>query len=137
MHDRRAIREQRAAGGTIRGIARDVGASRNAVRRALAPGARERYHRRSSTEEVELAVRDVLADHPRLTVEEIGVLIDWPRSRRTLSTLVARLRPEYLDRDRITSGAMAAAALAVGSMHAAPLAAGTMRVGTTLGGGES
>ncbi|MFD6030488.1 hypothetical protein ACFWE5_07215 [Cellulosimicrobium funkei] len=131
------IREQRSAGGTIRGIARDVGASRNAVRRALAPGARERYHRRSSTEEVELAVRDVLADHPLLTVEEIGVLISWPRSRRTLSTLVARLRPEYLDRDRIASGAMAAAALAIGSMRAAPLAAGMMRVGTTLGGGES
>ena len=54
MHDRRTIREHRAAGGTIRGIALDVGASRNAVRRALVPGARERYYRRSSTEDVEL-----------------------------------------------------------------------------------
>lgn len=120
MHDRPSIRARRVAGGTIRGIARDVGASRNAVRRALAPGARDRYHRRASTEEVELAVREVLADWPMLTVEEIGQLVEWRRSRRTLSTLVRRLRPVYLE------------AMAAGGPHArvGTLVVGTLHVGT-------
>jgi transposase len=127
MHDRRAIREQRDAGGSIRGIARDVGASRNAVRRALAPGARDRYHRRSSTEDVELAVREVLADYPLLTVEEIGQLVEWRRSRRTLSNLVARLRPEYLERAQEDQPRAAVGTLGVGTMHV-----GTMAVGRAI-----
>ncbi|MFH6687456.1 hypothetical protein QVL82_01255 [Cellulosimicrobium funkei] len=101
MHNRPAIRDERAAGATIRGIARQLGASRNAVRRALEPGARDRYHRASSTDDVVEAVRDVLADYPHMAVADVAVLIDWRRSRRTLSNLVARLRPEYATHDDI------------------------------------
>lgn len=94
MHDRPAIRRDRQDGETIRGIARDRAASRNAVRRALAPGARDRYYRPSLTEDAEPAVREVLADYPQMVVADIAVLIDWRHSRRTLSDLVAKLRPQ-------------------------------------------
>lgn len=95
MHDRPLFRQLRGDGNSVRGIAREHGASRNAVRRALADGARDRYWRSSASEEVEEAVRDVLADYPHMTVGDIAVMVDWQHARRTLSDVVARLRPEY------------------------------------------
>ncbi|MDQ4502171.1 hypothetical protein [Sinomonas sp. ASV322] len=95
MHDRPRIRVLRVAGSPLKGIARDLGASRNAVRRALAPGARDSYWRASDAEAFEPAVRDVLADYPGMPVSDIAVMVDWRRSRRALSDLVARLRPEF------------------------------------------
>jgi transposase len=94
MHDRPVLRLLRDEGESIRGIAREQKASRNAVRRALVPGSRDRYYRSSASEDAEPAVRDVLADYPQMVVADIAVLIDWRHSRRTLSDLVARLRPE-------------------------------------------
>ena len=94
MHDRPALRLLHGEGESIRGIAREQKASRNAVRRALAPGARDRYYRPSASENAELAVREVLADYPLMVVADISVLIDWRHSRRTLSDLVAKLRPD-------------------------------------------
>ena len=41
-------------------------------------------------------MREVLADYPAMTVADIAVLVDWRRSRRHLSDLVARLRPQYV-----------------------------------------
>jgi hypothetical protein len=35
-----------------------------------------------------------------MTVEQVGELIEWPGSRRTLSDLVARVRETVLDRER-------------------------------------
>lgn len=101
MHDRRALRTALADVGTIRGTARTAGVSRNTVRRATRPGARDHYHRASPVDAVEPAVRDVLADYPAMAVADIAVLVDWRRSRRALSNLVARLRPEYLGRDAL------------------------------------
>ncbi len=66
------------------------------MRRALAPGSADTYHRDSELERYELAVREVLADYPAMTVADIAVLVDWRRSRRHLSDLVARLRPQYV-----------------------------------------
>lgn len=100
MHDRRRIRAARDDGATIRGIAREFGASRNAVRRALDPEASLDYERPSLAEEFEPAVHDVLTDYPRMTVEQVGELIEWSGSRRTLSDLVARVRETVLDRER-------------------------------------
>ena len=98
------------------------------MRRALAPGARETYHRRSAIDDeaVELAVRDVLADHPFLTVGEIGQLIGWTRSRRTLSTLVARLRPEYANRTEVAVGRLRVGTLAAGTLRTAPIEVGSV-----------
>lgn len=98
MHDRDRIAELIAAGGKLKATAREVGASRNAVRRAVHPGARRRYKRAELADEYGPAIRDVLADYPRLAVPQIAELIEWPASRRRLAELVAELRPAALER---------------------------------------
>ena len=98
LENRQFIIQQHHAGQAIRNIARENGISRNAVRRALAENARMEYWRPSATEDYEPAVRDVLADYPHMSVPDIAVMIDWPKSRRTLSDMVASLRPEYIER---------------------------------------
>lgn len=98
MRDRPTIIQLHAQGAPIRAISRDEQVSRNAVRRAVAPGARTEYWRPSATEDFEPAVRDTLADYPHMTVADIALVVDWRKSRRTLSDLVARLRPEYIER---------------------------------------
>lgn len=134
MHDRPKIRERRAAGGSIRGIARGLGASRNAVRRALDPDARDRYHRHSRLDDVEPAVRDVLADYPRLTVEEIGELVEWDGSRRSLSNLVARLRPIYLEREVEDLPRPTLGEARIGTVRLGRMTVGTLTVGRAHGG---
>lgn len=142
MRDRRDIRDRREAGGTIRGIARDTGASRNAVRRGLDAEARLEYSRPSMAEEYEPAVRDMLADYPRVSVSQVAELIDWPGSRRTLSDLVARLRPEYLAREiedlnRPALGRVAAGPMTVGSLTVGTITLGRVRYGSTTGPDDS
>lgn len=128
MHDRPAIRNDRQDGETIRGIARDRTVSRNAVRRALAPGARDRYYRPSLTEDAEPAVREVLADYPQMVVADIAVLIDWRHSRRTLSDLVAKLRPQSV------ASWSAVETKPIGAIRAGILSTSSIRCGTlTLG----
>lgn len=138
MRDRRDIRDRREAGGTIRGIARDTGASRNAVRRGLDGDARLEYSRPSMVEEYEPAVRDMLADYPHVSVSQVAELIDWPGSRRTLSDLVARLRPEYLAREvenlnRPALGRVAAGTMTVGTLTVGTITLGRVRDGSTTG----
>lgn len=98
MRDRPVLRSVHTDVGSIRGAARQTGASRNAVRRAVRPGARDHYYRQSALDAVEPAVRELLFDYPHMSVVDIIVVIDWRRSRRLLSNLVARLRPEYIAR---------------------------------------
>lgn len=128
MHDRPVIRALRGSGGTIRGIARVRGASRNAVRRALAPGSRDRYYRPSVTEDAEPAVREVLADYPQMSVSDIAVLIDWRHSRRTLSDLVARLRPEA-GPEWASVEAPPISSIRTGTVTATTIRSGTMKLG--------
>lgn len=136
MHDRPSIRARRAAGESVSGVARDLGASRDAVRRATAPGARDRYWRPSPTEAAEPAVRDLLADYPHMAVTDIALLIDWHHSRQSLGVLIARLRPEYIDRpDRparriTTSGPITTRGpITTGRLTSGHLTAGTLTVG--------
>ena len=136
MHDRLQIRGRRETGGTIRGIAREAGASRNAVRRALDPNASLEYRRPTLADEYEPAVRDMLADYPRISVQQIAELVEWPGSRRTLSDLVAGLRPEYLEREiedlnRPTVGVMTVGPLTVGRMTAGTMILGSVNNGRT------
>lgn len=100
MRNRRDIRARKADGGSIRGIAREIGAGRNSIRRALAEDASLDYQRPTLADEYEPAVRDVLYDYPRLSVAQVSAIIDWPASRRSLSSLVARVRPLMLERER-------------------------------------
>lgn len=122
MRDRVELRARHDAGESIRGIARS-GPSRNTVRRALAPGARDRYHRRSDAEDFEEAVRDVLADYPHMAVADVAVLVDWRRSRRHLSDVVARLRPLYAEHDDLDARPLTA--IRTGSL----VTVGTLSVG--------
>lgn len=128
MHDRPSIRILHGDGESIRGIARERGASRNAVRRALAPGARDHYHRASASADAEPAVRDVLADYPDMCVSDIAVLIDWRHARRTLSDLVAKLRPEYGGGSSDVY-ARPMSTLTAGSIEAGEISYGTMQLG--------
>ena len=127
MHDRHPIREARSGGSPIRAIARDLGVDRGTVRRAIAPGARSKYWRRSAVEDATEAVRDILADYSGMTVSNIAVLIDWRHSRRALSNLVAQLRPEY-------SRASPIEARSVCDLEHGRLTAGTITVGTIVVG---
>lgn len=129
MHDRRGIRARRGEGGTIRGMAREFGASRNAVRRALDPNANLDYQRPTLADEYEPAVRDVLADYPRMQVPQIAALIEWPGARSTLSELVARLRPLALEREREDLGRPRLGAVAAGTIKLGTVTAGRMTVG--------
>lgn len=128
MHDRPAIRRDCKDGESIRGIARERKASRNAVRRALAPGARDHYYRPSVAEDAEPAVREVLADYPQMVVADIAVLIDWRHSRRTLSDLVAKLRPESIS-TWSTVNARPIGTIRVGTLSTSALSYGTMTLG--------
>ena len=103
MHDRPALRETHDALASIRGTARASGVSRNTVRRAVRPGSRDGYHRHSEVDDFAEAVADVLADYPHMTVADIAIIVDWRRSRRRLSDLVARLRPDYLGDTEVTA----------------------------------
>lgn len=128
MHDRPAIRAERATGTPIRAIARGRGASRNAVRRALRPGSRDTYHRASEAERFELAVREVLADYPAMSVANVAVMVDWQMSRRHLSDLVARLRPLYAEAALADVDAPSIEAIAVGELQVgAVLQVGSVR----------
>lgn len=110
-------------------MAREFGASRNAVRRALDPDAALDYQRPSLADEYEPAVRDVLADYPRLAVPQIAALIEWPGSRSTLSALVARLRPQALEREREDLNRPNIGRVIVGSLTIGRAVVGAMTVG--------
>ena len=130
MHDRRRIRVEHEAGAPIRAIARSLGASRNAVRRAIDPGSRLEYSRPSMAEEYTPAVRDVLADYPRLSVAQISEVVEWPGSRRTLSDLVAQLRPAALERERKDLNRPALGTVVAGRVTFGPMSVGRMTVGS-------
>lgn len=129
MRDRRDIRARREQGGTIRGIARDIGADRNTIRRAIDPDANLDYRRPTLADEYEPAVRDVLGDYPRLTVQQVAEIIEWPASRRSLSDLVARIRPIVLDREREDLIRPQAGTLTVGTIRIGTATAGAPTVG--------
>ena len=130
MHDRRAIRADHEGGAPIRAIARSHGASRNAVRRALDPDAALEYSRPSMAEEYAPAVRDVLADYPRLSVTQISEVVEWPGSRRTLSDLVAQLRPAALERECEDLNRPTLGTIITGRVTFGPMSIGRMTVGS-------
>lgn len=136
MHDRRRIRSARERGASIRGLARATGASRNAVRRALDPDAALDYARPSLTEEYTEAVREMLADYPRVTVNQVAELVEWPGSRRTLSDIVATLRPAALEREREDLNRPSLGIVATGRIVYGPLTLGRMTVGSIYVGPE-
>lgn len=98
-------RLHRVEGMAIKAIARRLGVSRNAVRRALARDAPPKYERAprgSIVDAVESQVRELLRAHPRMPATVIAERIGWDRSLTVLKDRVRELRPYYLPPDPAT-----------------------------------
>lgn len=98
-------RLHRVEGMAIKAIARRLGVSRNAVRRALARDAPPKYERAlkgSIVDPVEPAIRELLQAHPRMPATVIAERVGWDRSLTVLKDRVRELRPYYLPPDPAT-----------------------------------
>jgi transposase len=92
----------RAEGVPIKAIARRLGISRNAVRRALARDSPPRYQRPakgSCVDAFEPAIRELLRAYPRMPATVIAERVGWERSITVLKDRVRELRPVYLPPD--------------------------------------
>lgn len=96
MYPRAPIRERRAAGEPIRAIARELGVSRNTVRRALDPSRPDRYRRGSALDAVEPAIIEVLERWPYMPAVGIAHRLGWKGSMSTFSARVNVLRRRRL-----------------------------------------
>ena len=95
-------RLHRSEGVPIKEIARRLGLARNTVRAALraeGPPSGERGPRGSVVDEVEPAIRSLLAEFPRMPATVIAERIGWTRSLTVLKDRVRQLRPLFLPLD--------------------------------------
>jgi transposase len=95
-------RLHRSEGMAIKVIARTLGISRNAVRRALAHDLPPRYVRPptgSRVDAVEPAIRELLAKTPTMPATVIAERIGWEHGLTVLKDRVRVLRPYYLPPD--------------------------------------
>lgn len=86
----------------IKAIARRMGISRNAVRRALARDCPPRYERAakgSIVDAVEPPIRELLREYPRMPATVIAERVGWDRSLTVRKDSVRVLRPFYLPPD--------------------------------------
>jgi transposase len=93
-----------AEGVSIREIARRMGVARNTVRSALrseGPPVFDRKPRRSAVDEFEPAIRELLAEHPRIPATVIAERIGWQRGLTQLKVRVAELRPLFVPPDPV------------------------------------
>jgi len=91
----------------IKEISRLLGVARNTVRAALAsdrPPKYDRPVRGSLVDGVELEVRKLLADFPRMPATVIAERIGWTHSITTLKDRVRQIRPEYAGIDPARTG---------------------------------
>jgi transposase len=95
-------RLHRSEGMAIKAIARRLGVSRNAVRRALARDSPPRYSRPlkgSVVDAAEPQIRELLAGTPAMPATVIAERIGWQYGLTVLKDRVRVLRPYYLPPD--------------------------------------
>jgi transposase len=95
-------RLHRAEGMPIKAIVRQLGVSRNTVRRALAADGPPRYQRPakgSIVDAVEPQIRQLLAQWPTMPATVIAERIGWARSLTVLKDRVRELRPLFAPLD--------------------------------------
>jgi transposase len=95
-------RLHRVEGMAIKAIARRLGVSRNAVRRALARDAAPKYvrpARGSVVDAVDPQIRELLQGCPTMPATVIAERVGWTRSITVLKDRVRELRPYYLPPD--------------------------------------
>ncbi len=98
-------RLHRAEAMPIKAIARRLGVSRNAVRRALAKESPPRYQRPakgSAVDVFEPAIRELLREYPTMPATVIAQRVGWQRSITVLKDRVRELRPVYLPPDPVS-----------------------------------
>ena len=103
MEDWAEIRRlHRAEGVSIKEIARRTGLARNTVRTAVRSDEPPSYERKpagSSVDAFEPAIRQLLAEFPRMPATVIAERIGWSGGRSVFRQRVAELRPIYLPAD--------------------------------------
>ena len=103
MQDWAEIRRLRQAEGLSKAeIARRVGVTRLTVRRALASTSPPKYERAptgSAADAYEEAIRELLAQHPRMPATVLAERVGWTRGMTVFKLKVAQLRPLYLPPD--------------------------------------
>jgi transposase len=95
-------RLHRSEGMPVKAIVRELGVSRNAVRRALAADGPPKYERPpagSIVDAVEPEIRRLLTDWPRMPATVVAERIGWDRSITVLRDRVRELRPLFLPPD--------------------------------------
>jgi transposase len=95
-------RLHRAEGLSIKEICRRVGIARNTVRAALrsdGPPVFDRKPRPSAIDGFEPAIRELLAEFPRMPATVIAERVGWTRSMTVMKDRVRELRPVYLPAD--------------------------------------
>jgi len=108
-------RLHRSEGMPIKVIARVMGCSKNTVKAALrsdGPPHYERALRGSIVDDVEPAIRELLAAWPTMPATVVAERIGWSRSIRVLRDRVAELRPVYLPPDPASRTAYGAGEIA-------------------------
>lgn len=98
MHDRKPIRAMAAEGVPIRGIARELGISRNTVRRALDLSRPDHYRRASMDrlDELESQILDALTLYPRMPATGVARRIRYHGPMSAFSARVRTIRREVL-----------------------------------------
>lgn len=89
----------------VKQIARQMGISKNTVKRALAADDPPRYRRAptgSIVDAVEGEIRALLADFPHMPATVIAERIGWQRGMTVLKQRVAELRPAYVPVDPVS-----------------------------------
>ncbi|MFE5538861.1 IS21 family transposase [Streptomyces sp. NPDC056492] len=95
----------RAEGMAIRAIARQLGISRNTVKRALATDRVPKYERAakgSAVDVVEAEIRELLRQTPTMPATVIAERIGWDRGMTVLKDRVRELRPAYVPVDPVS-----------------------------------